>query len=86
MALLKNVLGLVVTRGLKLTLIGAGIGLVGAIGLSMLMKSLLFGIGSLDPISFLVVPGMLLVVAALATWLPARRAASIEPSSILRVE
>ncbi len=85
-ASVKSVLSLVVTRDLKLTLIGGGIGLVGALGLSRLLKSLLFGIGSLDPVSFLFVPGLLLIVAGLATWLPARRAASIEPSSILRVE
>jgi len=82
----RGVLGMVVGRGLKLTLVGIGIGIVGAVVVARLMANLLFGVSSLDPMSFLVVPLLLVVVATLAVFIPARRAASTDPFAILRVE
>jgi putative ABC transport system permease protein len=69
-------------------LVGAGvaIGLVGALGLSQLLQTLLFGVSALDPVTFLLVPVALAAVAAFATWLPARRAMRVDPMVALRAE
>ena len=60
--------------------------LVGAAAASQLVKNLLYGVSSLDPVAFAAVPLVLLAVATLAVWLPARRAASVEPVTALRTE
>ncbi len=65
---------------------GAAIGLAGAFVLMRLMKSLLFGISPRDPLTYMVVPIVLLMVAALAGYLPARRAAAVDPANTLRAE
>ena len=77
---------MVVRQGLVLAVIGAGIGLVGAFGLSRLIGSLLFGITPNDPLTFGVVTLGLLGVAAVASWLPAMRAARIDPMEALRAD
>jgi predicted permease len=83
----KNVLRWMFVRSaLTLTAMGAAIGLVAAAGLMGLMKSLLFGISPLDPFTFIAVPLMLGAAAALASYLPARRAASIDPVEALRTD
>jgi predicted permease len=83
----KNVLRWMFVRSaLVLTAMGAAIGLVAAAGLMGLMKSLLFGISPLDPFTFIAVPLMLGAAAALARYLPARRAASIDPVEALRTD
>jgi predicted permease len=83
----KNVLRWMFVRSaLVLTAAGAAIGLVAAAGLMRLMKSLLFGISPLDPFTFIAVPLMLGAAAALASYLPARRAASIDPVEALRTD
>jgi ABC-type antimicrobial peptide transport system permease subunit len=71
-----------------LTLAGAGvaIGLVAAVGLMSLMKSLLFGISPLDPITYVAVPAILVVAAVLASYLPARRASAVDPVEALKAE
>jgi putative ABC transport system permease protein len=81
-----EILGLVVWRGLALTGIGVAVGLVAAAGSTRLMRSLLFGIGPLDPITFAAVPIVLAVVAVLASYLPACRAAAVDPVETLRAE
>ncbi|MFC1639391.1 ABC transporter permease [Gemmatimonadota bacterium] len=77
---------LILREGLGLTLLGAVLGLLGAAGASRLVQNLLYGVGALDPVAFGAVPLVLLVVATLAVWLPARRAASVEPVTALRTE
>ena len=75
-----------VRSGLMLTAIGGAIGLAIAFGLMRLMKSLLFGISPLDPITYACVTTVLCVAAVLASYLPARRAASINPIEALKAE
>ena len=73
-------------RGLVLAGIGVAIGLGGAAGSTRLMRSLLFGISPLDPITFAAVPVVLGAAAVLASYLPARRAAAVDPIETLRAE
>ena len=75
-----------VRSALKLTGVGVVIGLCAAAALMRLMKTLLFGISPLDPLTFLAVPLVLATAAALASYLPARRAAGVDPVEALRVE
>jgi len=81
-----NVLALVLRQGL--TLAGCGIiaGMLGALGLTRLLSSLLYGVTPTDPLTFAATPAILLGVAALACWIPARRAARIDPMLALRQE
>jgi predicted permease len=82
----RAVLGLIVGRGMLLAGAGVVIGLVGAALLTRSMQSVLFGIESSDPWTFAQVAGVLLGAALLASWLPARRALSIDPVTALRYE
>ena len=75
-----------VRSALTLTIIGVAIGTAAAAALTQSMKSLLFGISPLDPITYLTVPLFLAAVAILASYLPARRAAGVNPVEALRVE
>ena len=75
-----------VRSALTLTAIGVAIGIAGAAALTQTMKSLLFGISPLDPLTYLTVPLVLTAAAVLASYLPARRAAAINPVEALRVE
>jgi predicted permease len=75
-----------VRHALMLAGIGAAIGLASALGLMQLMSSLLFGISPRDPLTYIVVPITLLMVAALASYLPARRAAAVDPANTLRAD
>jgi predicted permease len=73
-----------VRHALALAGIGAAIGLAAASGLMRLMSSLLFGISPRDPLTYIVVPAALLLVAAFASYFPARRAAAVDPANTLR--
>ena len=75
-----------VRSALTLTCVGAAIGVVAAAGLTQWMKSLLFGISPLDPLTYSMVPLILAASAALASYLPARRAAAVDPVEALRSE
>lgn len=82
----SDVLRLVVGQGLVLTTIGIGIGLIGAWGLMRLISTLLFGVTATDPLTFVGVAVLLLLVSTLACVLPARRATKVDPMVALRYE
>ena len=80
----SDIFSLVLKQGLGVTLVGAAIGVVGAAGLTQLFKSQLVGVSATDPISFVGTTALLVFVAIVALYLPARRAAGIDPLEALR--
>jgi predicted permease len=82
----QDMLGLIVGQGLKLGLLGVGIGVVAAVGLTHFLSSLLFGVTATDPLSFAGVIVLLLVVVLTACYFPARRAMRVDPMIALRHE
>ena len=82
----RDVLWLVTGEGLVMVLIGIAAGLVAALALTRLMTSLLYGVKPNDPATFVAVPLLLIVVALLACYIPARRAAKVDPMVALRHE
>lgn len=76
----------VLRQGLGKSALGLGVGLAGAFFLTGYMRSLLFDVSPADPMSFIAVPPLLLAIAAIASWLPARRAANVDPIVALRAE
>ncbi len=82
----QHVLKLMIWQGMKLAGLGMVIGLAGALALTSLMKSLLFGVSTTDPLTYGVVVSVLAVVALLACYLPARRATKVDPIIALRYE
>lgn len=82
----RDVLKLVVGQGVALAAIGMVIGLIAAFGLTRLMKTLLFGVGATDPLTFAGVSALLFVVAFAACVIPARRATKVDPMVALRHE
>jgi macrolide transport system ATP-binding/permease protein len=81
-----DVLKLILTQGMALTLIGVAIGLLAALGLTRLMKSVLFGMSATDPLTYAGVAALLIFVALLACYIPARRATKVDPMVALRSE
>ena len=81
-----SVLGLVLRQGLTLAGLGVAAGVLGSFGFAHLLRGLLFGITPTDPLTFALAPAILLGVAAVACWIPARRAARIDPVLALRQE
>ena len=79
-----DVLRMVVGQGMRLAAIGLGVGLVGALGVTRVVRSLLFGVTPTDPVSFAGITVFLTLVAAVASWLPARRAMGVDPIVALR--
>ncbi|HMY75517.1 MAG TPA: ABC transporter permease, partial [Blastocatellia bacterium] len=82
----RDVLRLVIGSGLKLALYGLALGFVAALALTRLMTSLLFEVRPTDPLTYVLVATLLLGVALLACWLPARKAAHVDPLVALRAE
>ncbi|HSU81105.1 MAG TPA: FtsX-like permease family protein, partial [Thermoanaerobaculia bacterium] len=82
----RDVIGLVMRQGSRLTAAGIAAGLLGALALTRWLESLLDGVSSRDPLTFTGIAALLVAVALLASWLPARRAARVEPIVAIRNE
>ena len=81
-----DVVRLIMRQGLTLVVVGAAIGVAGALGASRLLRGILYSPSVVDPVTFAGVPLLLTAVAALASWLPARRASGVDPLEALRRE
>lgn len=79
-----TILKLVLGQGLVLTAIGLAAGVTGAVVLTRTLSGLIYGVGTLDPLTFVAVPAILCAIALLACFIPARRAASLDPIKTLR--
>jgi len=79
-----SVLGLIVAEGLRLTGVGLGVGLLATLATGQLIRSLLVNVRVADPITLILVALLLAAVAALASWIPARRAMAVSPTEALR--
>ena len=82
----RRIVGLVVRQGMVLAAVGIAVGVLGAAALTRVIASLLFGVGAFDAATFAAVPLILGIVALLAVYLPARRAAAIDPVVAFRCE
>ena len=81
-----GILSLVVRKGMILALSGVAVGLAGAFAFTRLMQSLLFGVDAADPFTFVMISGLLTLIALIASYIPAQRAARIDPAVSLRYE
>jgi len=81
-----SIFRLVIGEGLKLSSIGIVIGVAAALLLTRVMRSMLVGVGATDPATFATIAVLFFVIAAVACWLPARRAAGLDPKIALREE
>jgi ABC-type antimicrobial peptide transport system permease subunit len=77
---------MVVMQGARVTLGGVAFGLVAAIAFTRVLDSLLYGVGTLDVLTFVAMSGVMVAVALLASYIPARRASSVDPMQSLRAE
>jgi len=82
----REVVGLVLGQGLKLVVIGIAIGLAASLGLTRFMERMVFNVSTSDPLTFAAMSLMLIMVALLASYLPARRAMKVDPIEALRAE
>jgi len=82
----RAIFGLILGRGVALASIGAALGVAGALWLAQTMRSLLFAVSTADPATFVAVPTLLVLVALVACYVPARRAMRVDPATALRAE
>jgi putative ABC transport system permease protein len=80
------VLKIVIGQGMKLAVIGIGVGAMAAVGLTRLIKNSLYGVSSTDPMTFMAIAVVIIAVAFFACWIPARRATKVDPMIALRYE
>ena len=85
-AQIRDILGMVIKQGMRMVFVGAALGLAGAFALTRLLSSLLFGVSATDTLTFAGVALLILMVAMLACYVPARRAAKVNPIVALRYE
>jgi predicted permease len=81
-----KVVAMLMADGMRLVAVGVGAGFLASLVFAHVLRRFLFGVSTLDPTTFIAVPAILLVVAALAAWVPARRAARVPPAEALRAE
>jgi len=82
----SSILTLIVSEGLRLSAAGIGVGIVGAFAMTRVLRSLLVGVGATDPLTFASIVVLFVAIAAVASWLPAYRAARLDPIVALRDE
>ena len=82
----RDVVGLIVRETSRPVLVGLAIGIVGAAAAAQLMRAILFGVSTVDPVSFVGVSFLFFLIAMLAAYVPARRAARVDPIVALRYE
>jgi len=82
----RDVLGMVILQGITLALMGVAIGVVAALGLTRLVTSMIYGVTPYDPVTFVTVAILLVLVAVIACYIPARRAMRVDPMIALRYE
>jgi ABC-type antimicrobial peptide transport system permease subunit len=81
-----NILRLMVGHGMRMSIAGVGFGLVAALGLTRAMSTMLVEVKATDPPTFAAIAVVFVGIAAVASWLPARRAAKLDPTTALRDE
>jgi putative ABC transport system permease protein len=82
----RDVVALIIRQGMRLVLIGLCLGVFGAVALTRVISTLLFGVGTKDPVTFVAVAALLSMVAFIACYIPARRATRVDPLLALRRE
>jgi putative ABC transport system permease protein len=82
----SSVFRLMIGQGLRLSAAGIGLGLIAAVGLTRVMISMLVGVKATDPITYAAMVAIFFAIAAAASWIPARRAATLDPTRALRDE
>jgi putative ABC transport system permease protein len=82
----NDVFRIVVGEGLRLALIGVGVGLIGALAATRVLRTFLYGVSAIDPVTFAVTAALLTLVAVAACYFPARRATRVDPMVALRYE
>ena len=82
----ERVLGMILRQGVQLSIAGLMLGLAGALVLTHVLASFLYGVSALDPVTFAAVPALLLLSTIMACLIPARRAANVDPMRTLRYE
>ncbi|HEX7296534.1 MAG TPA: FtsX-like permease family protein, partial [Pyrinomonadaceae bacterium] len=82
----QDIMRLVLSHGMKMAIAGVVVGLIAALGLTRLMSTMLFGVKPTDPVTFGIISFVLMIVALLACYLPARRATKVDPLTALRSE